>query len=161
MFWYRCGSGSRAAKQAWQHVRQHAEPSLSLLHMSSMPPIVRSQRQAGCPLRAALAGAGWRFRAEVVAPLDTSSDSIESRRAAVNLHSFGTGDTQRFDLGSCAPRQYWTDPLRFCSCLLYIPMMKKTENDSISRELSGTEQNVHCRVDRSINRNGWVGRREE
>jgi hypothetical protein len=31
-------------------------------------------------LRAALAGAGWRFRAEVVAPLDTSSESIESPR---------------------------------------------------------------------------------
>jgi hypothetical protein len=42
-----------------------------------------------------LAGAGWRFRAEVVAPLDTSSDSIESRRAALNWQKFRRGDTQR------------------------------------------------------------------
>jgi len=79
--WYRRGSGSRAAKQAWQHVRQHAEPTLSWLHMSRMPPTVLSQWQAGWPLRAELAGPGWRFRAEVAAALDSSESIRYSRRA--------------------------------------------------------------------------------
>eukprot|EP00964_Phaeocystis_antarctica_P093886 scaffold60692_cov63-Phaeocystis_antarctica.AAC.1 len=81
LLWYRCGSGSRAAKQAWQHVRQHAEPPLSWLHTSSMPPIVLSQWQAGWPLRAELAGPGWRLRAEVASPLGSSESIRYSHRA--------------------------------------------------------------------------------
>ena len=66
-------------------MRQHAEPSLSWLHTSRMPPIVRSQWQASWPLRAELAGPGLRFRAEVAAALD-SSESIPYSRSARALN---------------------------------------------------------------------------